>query len=93
MGGIVLQGFTMAFFPKMKGTTETEFQIGAATDKRQTFDASNLTANRTWVLPDIAGLPDQTPSYIHTGDTFIVGTDKQVLFAEPISVDGYLVVD
>lgn len=38
---------------KLKGTTERSFDLGLA--NKQTFDASNLTANRTWVLPDSNG--------------------------------------
>jgi hypothetical protein len=38
---------------KLKGTTERAFDLGLT--NKQTFDASNLTANRTWVLPDSNG--------------------------------------
>jgi hypothetical protein len=38
---------------KLKGTTERSFDLGLT--NKQTFDASNLTANRTWILPDSAG--------------------------------------
>ena len=35
---------------KIKGTSERAFEIGLG--PKQTFDASLLTANRVWVLPD-----------------------------------------
>lgn len=38
---------------KIKGTTERAFDLGLT--NKQTFDASGLTANRTWVLPDSNG--------------------------------------
>ena len=38
---------------KLRGTSERQFDIGLT--NKQTFDASNLTANRTWVLPDSNG--------------------------------------
>ena len=38
---------------KLKGTSERSFDIGLG--PKQTFDANNLTANRTWVLPDSNG--------------------------------------
>ena len=41
---------------KLKGTTERAFDLGLT--NKQTFDASNLTANRTWVLPDSNGSPN-----------------------------------
>lgn len=40
---------------KIRGTTERIFDLGLA--NKQTFDASSLTANRTWVLPDSTGSP------------------------------------
>lgn len=39
---------------KLKGTTESTFDIGLS--PKQTFDASALTANRVWVLPDSNGV-------------------------------------
>lgn len=38
---------------KLRGTSEKIFDIGLT--NKQTFDASALTANRTWVLPDNSG--------------------------------------
>lgn len=45
---------------KLKGTTERSFDIGLS--NKQTFDATNLTANRTWILPDSAGSNGQVLS-------------------------------
>lgn len=39
---------------KLKGTSESSFDIGLS--PRQTFDASALTANRVWILPDSDGV-------------------------------------
>lgn len=38
---------------KLKGTSERQFEIGLS--NKQIFDASGLTADRTWVLPNSAG--------------------------------------
>ena len=37
---------------KLKGTTENSFGIGL---QKQVLDASNLTTERTWILPDSNG--------------------------------------
>ena len=58
---------------------------GTASQVLSTDGAGNLT----WATDKGA----QTPSYIPTGETFTVETDKQVLYAEDIVIDGYLIVD
>jgi hypothetical protein len=50
-------------------------------------DGAGITS---WAAPDIG---DQTPYYLPNNEIFTVRTNKQVLFAEPIEVDGTLVVD
>ena len=46
----------MAFFPKQAGTTETSFKIGVGHGKHsQTIDATGLTADRVWYLPNANG--------------------------------------
>ena len=55
MGGIVLQGFTMAWYPRQLGTSETLFKIGAASAVPFTLDASAFTSPHTWILPDSNG--------------------------------------
>ena len=44
------------FYPKQSGTTLDTFQIGAGSGKYPfTLDASGLTSNRTWVIPNSNG--------------------------------------
>lgn len=45
---------------KLKGTTEKVFDLGNT--NKQTFDASGLTSNRTWVVPDSNGSSGQVLS-------------------------------
>lgn len=51
---------------KLKGTSERSFDIGLG--PKQTFDANNLTANRTWVLPDSNGTSGYVLSTDGTGN-------------------------
>ena len=51
---------------KLKGTSERSFDIGLT--NKQTFDANNLTANRTWVLPDSNGTAGYVLSTDGTGN-------------------------
>ena len=51
---------------KLKGTSERSFDIGLG--PKQTFDANNLTANRTWVLPDSNGTAGYVLSTDGTGN-------------------------
>jgi len=75
----------------IEGVTGKTFDLGLV--DRQILDATGLTDDRTFVMQDISGNPTQTPTHIATGDTFVVDVDKQLLIAEPMTIDGTLTID
>ncbi len=59
----------MAFYPKQSGTTVQSFAIGAGTGKNQfTIDASSLTTNTTWIIPNGNGTAGYVLSTDGTGN-------------------------